>query len=54
MDTNKQSFTGDRTKAVHAGEFPDPLTKASLPNLVMSTAFVTDADTAFSCRRTGR
>jgi methionine-gamma-lyase len=39
---------GDRTKAIHAGEFPDPVTRASAPNLVMSTTFVTDADTVFS------
>jgi methionine-gamma-lyase len=40
--------TGEQTKAVHAGEFPDPITKASAPNLVMSTTFVVDADTGFS------
>jgi methionine-gamma-lyase len=39
---------GDRTKAVHAGEFPDPTTNASSPTLIMSTTFVTDADTTFS------
>jgi len=39
---------GDQTKAVHAGEHPDPITKASSPNLVMSTTFVVEADTGFS------
>ncbi len=42
------SKTGEQTKAVHAGEFPDPVTRASSPNLVMSTTFVTDADSGFS------
>ena len=31
---------GIRTRAIHAGEFPDPVTGASAPNLVMSTTFV--------------
>jgi methionine-gamma-lyase len=39
---------GEQTKAIHSGEFPDPVTKASSPNLVMSTTFVTEADTTFS------
>ncbi|MDR1897474.1 MAG: PLP-dependent aspartate aminotransferase family protein [Prevotellaceae bacterium] len=39
---------GDQTKAIHAGEFPDAVTCASSPNLVMSTTFVVDADTGFS------
>jgi methionine-gamma-lyase len=39
---------GEQTKAVHAGEFPNPVTGASAPDLVMSTTFVTKADTAFS------
>ncbi len=42
------SKVGDQTKAIHAGEFPDPVTRASSPNLVMSTTFVTDADSGFS------
>jgi methionine-gamma-lyase len=40
--------TGEQTKAVHAGEYPDPITKASAPNIVMSTTYVVDADTTFS------
>lgn len=39
---------GAQTLAIHAGEEPDPITKASSPNLVMSTTFVVDADTGFS------
>jgi len=39
---------GPQTLAIHAGEAPDPITKASSPNLVMSTTFVVDADTGFS------
>ncbi len=39
---------GDQTRAIHAGEAPDPVTKASSPNLVMSTTYVVDADTGFS------
>jgi methionine-gamma-lyase len=39
---------GEQTKAVHAGEFPDPITHASAPNIVMSTTFVVEADTGFS------
>jgi methionine-gamma-lyase len=39
---------GEQTKAIHAGEFPNPLTGASAPDLVMSTTFVTGADTGFS------
>ena len=37
-----------RTAAVHAGEFPDPATGASAPNLVMSSTFVTRDATGFS------
>jgi methionine-gamma-lyase len=50
MKHRKQDFSlwGEQTKAVHAGEFPDPETGASAPNLVMSTTFVVDADTTFS------
>ncbi|KAA6339486.1 L-methionine gamma-lyase [termite gut metagenome] len=47
MNTNLLHL-GEQTKAIHAGENPDPVTKASAPNLVMSTTFVTTADTGFS------
>jgi cystathionine beta-lyase/cystathionine gamma-synthase len=39
---------GIQTKAIHAGEIPDPHTRASSPNIVMSTSFLTDADAPFS------
>ncbi|MDR1121371.1 MAG: PLP-dependent aspartate aminotransferase family protein [Dysgonamonadaceae bacterium] len=39
---------GDRTKAIHAGEKPDSATRASAPNIVMSTTFIADADSGFS------
>jgi len=39
---------GEQTKAIHGGEFPDLVTKASSPNLIMSTTFITDADAGFS------
>ncbi|MDR2848056.1 MAG: PLP-dependent aspartate aminotransferase family protein [Bacteroidales bacterium] len=50
MSTKAINFalTGDQTKAVHAGEYPDPVTGASAPNLVMSTTFIADADAGFS------
>ncbi|MDR0657997.1 MAG: PLP-dependent aspartate aminotransferase family protein [Mediterranea sp.] len=38
----------EQTKAIHAGEYPDPVTGASAPNLVMSTTFIADSDTVFS------
>jgi methionine-gamma-lyase len=41
-------YNGEQTTAIHAGESPDPATKASAPNIVMSTTFVVDADTCFS------
>lgn len=39
---------GMRTKAIHAGEQPDPTTGASSPNIVMSSTFVIDEDISFS------
>jgi methionine-gamma-lyase len=40
---------GWRTRAVHAGEGPDPITGATTPSLVMSTTYALDeADTTFS------
>ncbi len=47
--SSQRRALGMRTRAVHAGEHPDPLTGAAAPNLVMSTTFVTeDAATGFS------
>jgi methionine-gamma-lyase len=48
MATNIKNSHGFSTKAIHAGEYPDPFTNASSPNLVMSTTFVTNADAGFS------
>jgi cystathionine beta-lyase/cystathionine gamma-synthase len=39
---------GPNTTAIHAGEGPDPVSKASAPNICMSTTFVTDAEASFS------
>ncbi len=39
---------GPNTSAIHAGEEPDPVTRASAPNIVMSTTFITEADAGFS------
>ncbi len=44
---------GIQTLAIHAGEEPDPVTKAASPNLVMSTTYVTGADVAFSIEGAG-
>ncbi|MDR2765399.1 MAG: PLP-dependent aspartate aminotransferase family protein [Tannerella sp.] len=48
MDTTLLLTAGEQTKAIHAGESPDPFTHASAPNLVMSTTFTVDSDTTFS------
>ncbi|MDR1120510.1 MAG: PLP-dependent aspartate aminotransferase family protein [Dysgonamonadaceae bacterium] len=47
-DSKKNNFTGEQTKAIHAGETPDIVSGASSPNLVMSTTFVVDANAGFS------
>jgi len=46
--TKRQQQLRIRTLAVHAGEKPDPCTKASSPNLVMSTTFKAEGDSSFS------
>lgn len=48
MPDKPVSPRGMQTRAVHAGEAPDPTTGASSPNIVMSTSFVTEADAPFS------
>ncbi len=48
MPSESQSQRSLRTTAVHAGEFPDPVTGASAPNLVMSSTFVTKEAAGFS------
>ncbi len=37
-----------KTRAVHAGELPDPSTGASSPNIVMSSTFVAGTEASFS------
>ncbi|MDX1522206.1 MAG: PLP-dependent aspartate aminotransferase family protein [Anaerolineae bacterium] len=49
----EQTKLGVQTLAIHAGEQPDPTTKAASPNLVMSTTYVTGADIAFSVEGAG-
>ena len=39
---------GPKTRAVHAGERPNPITGASAPDLVMSTTFAVDEPAGFS------
>ena len=39
---------GTNTRAVHAGEHPNPTTGASAPDLVMSTTFAVDVPSGFS------
>ena len=46
MSANDFEFQGLQTTAIHAGEKPDSTPRASSPNIVMSSSFVTDADTA--------
>ena len=48
--TGRNSGWGEETTAVHAGEFVDPVTRASSPNLVMSSTFSPDRLTGFSAR----
>lgn len=45
---NKDIKGGLRTRAIHAGEAPDPITGASAPNLVMSSTFVSEEAGGFS------
>ncbi len=48
MSTSADPSRGIETLAIHAGEKPDPTTRASAPNLVMSTTFVADPSAGFS------
>jgi len=47
MSNNNDSW-GDQTRAIHAGEHIDPTTRASSPNLVMSSTFCPDQVAGFS------
>ncbi|MEM8797110.1 MAG: aminotransferase class I/II-fold pyridoxal phosphate-dependent enzyme [Pseudomonadota bacterium] len=42
------TFIGEQTRAIHAGEGPDPHTGASAPNIVMSSTYVADDIAGFS------
>ncbi len=48
MASGNHIFQALQTKAIHAGEKPDLATRASSPSIVMSSSFVTDAETPFS------
>jgi cystathionine beta-lyase/cystathionine gamma-synthase len=50
MTANNRIIQGLQTTAIHAGEKPDAVTRASSPSIVMSSSFVTDADTPFSAQ----
>ena len=50
---NIKNNCGFSTQAIHAGEYPDPFTNASSPNLVMSTTYVATADAEFSVEGMG-
>ncbi len=47
-DQHPKNKRGNNTLAVHAGERPDPNTRASAPNIVMSSTFVLDEPVGFS------
>jgi len=53
MTRKPSPVRGIRTTAIHAGEVPDPVTGASAPSIVMSTAFVADAGVSFSAEDFG-
>ncbi|TMM51114.1 trans-sulfuration enzyme family protein [Sulfitobacter sabulilitoris] len=46
--TNRNAFSGDMTRAIHAGEVPDPATGASAPAIHMSSTFVSRDVSGFS------
>lgn len=48
MAKRRNRAMGPRTAAIHAGEFIDPVTRASAPNLVMSATFAPDKLVGFS------
>ena len=47
-DQHSKNKRGNNTLAVHAGERPDPNSRASAPNIVMSSTFVLDEPVGFS------
>ncbi|MGB3247124.1 MAG: PLP-dependent aspartate aminotransferase family protein, partial [Sulfitobacter sp.] len=46
--TKRNIHSGDMTRAIHAGEAPDPTTGASAPAIHMSSTFVSDSVAGFS------
>ena len=48
MKDSDLAATGVQTQSIHAGETPDSATRASAPNLVMSSTFVVDEEISFS------
>ncbi|MBN2191490.1 MAG: aminotransferase class I/II-fold pyridoxal phosphate-dependent enzyme [Polyangiaceae bacterium] len=51
---NKNAKYGAQTRAIHAGETPDPITHASAPSIAMSTTYVvSDASAQFSANALG-
>ncbi len=52
-DLPAERRVGQRTRAIHAGEAPDPLTGASTPPLVLSSTFIADPDAGFSAHGRG-
>jgi len=44
---------GAQTIAIHAGDDPDPVTRASSPNIVMSSTFIAEPDATFSAEGIG-
>ena len=46
--TKRNTYTGDMTRAIHAGEGPDPTTGASAPSIHMSSAYVSESVSGFS------
>lgn len=45
---DNRAFQGVRTKAIHSGEGPNQVTRASAPDIVMSTTFLIDPEVSFS------
>ncbi len=48
MSKFSNDMRGTRTTAIHAGEGPDPFTRASAPNIVMSSTYVSEEAAGFS------
>ncbi len=49
----RNTYLGDMTRAIHAGEGPDPTTGASAPAIHMSSTFVSDSVAGFSAHDLG-